>query len=53
MKHVFAALHVTADRRYDFVLSHVFRYHAARYLPFRVDPFDDPAAAAPGLRDGR
>jgi hypothetical protein len=48
-----APFHVMADRCPDFVCRHVLRDHAPRNLPGRVDPFDDPASAAPRLLNRR
>jgi hypothetical protein len=52
-QYVFASRHVVPNGRYDLIFSHVFGDYTARYLPFSVDPLDDPAAAAPWLLDGR
>ncbi|BCQ23001.1 hypothetical protein NK8_11240 [Caballeronia sp. NK8] len=48
-----AARHVFADGRDDFILGDIGRDDAARYLALLVDPFDDPAAASPGLLQRR
>lgn len=50
---MFAARHVLADGRDDFILGDIRRDDATRYLALLVDPFDDPASAAPGLLQRR
>jgi hypothetical protein len=50
---VLAPLHVAPNGRYHLVFGHVFSHYATRYLPFSVDPLDDPASATPWLLDGR
>jgi hypothetical protein len=52
-QYVFASRHVAPNGRYDFIFGHVFSDYATRYLPFRVDPLDDPAPAAPWLLNWR
>ncbi len=52
-QYVFPALHMAPNGRHHLIFSHIGRYHATRDLPFSVDPFDDPATAAPWLLDGR
>jgi hypothetical protein len=52
-QHMFAARHVMADGRDDFIFRDIFGDDAPRNLPFAVDPFDDPASVAPRLLQGR
>ena len=52
-KYVFASRHVAPNGRDHLIFGHVFGDYTARYLPFGVDPLDDPAAATPWLLDGR
>jgi hypothetical protein len=52
-QYVFASLHVAPNGRHHFIFGHVFGHYATRYLPFSVDPLDNPATATPWLLDGR
>src|SRR5689334_14360820 len=52
-EHVLAARHVLTNGRDDFIFRHIGRDDAARDLALVVDPFDDPATAAPWLLQRR
>jgi hypothetical protein len=52
-QHVLASLYVAPNGRHHLIFGHVFGHYTTRYLPFSVDPLDDPAPAAPWLLNGR